>query len=219
VYFVSDVVEILLENKVVDPVEPAELLTGMYTVAPDLAKIKNLPDEEFFYDLITYNIVRENLIDMDYFNKIVYTGDILTILVPTYEFQNLYFLEKFKSHKVQIKNNGKGITNGQIIRTIADNIPNTQELKDRYMQYIINHPEDVYEEINEQRSFNRDEEFDEKYPKSIINKLMKDPKQLAEYLLEREDRFIMYDDEYDGRIYFGGLYQGNDGVYPLHFAS
>jgi len=198
---------------------PEQLLPGIPMTILDLAKIKNLSDEEFFNYLISYNREYGNPIDMSYFNRIDYNGDVLTIVVPPYNFERFDTLSDSPSVNIKIRNNGKGITNGQIIRTIADNIPTKEELKERYIKYITNHPEEVYDDIEDERNDYYGDEIDEKYPKDIMDQLINYPAGLAEYMFEREDRFTSNrGKEYGGRIFFGGLTNIN-GVYNLYLGS
>lgn len=141
-----EVVEILLENEVVDKIEPQEILRELNTTITELSEIKNLPDDDFYNSLIADNnklfedeedekYKSEHMLDKSYFNKIVYTGDKLKIEIPNYNGTNNENEEDISYITLMSKN---GLTNGKIIRAIAKAIPNEDELKEHYMNYVKN---------------------------------------------------------------------------------
>jgi len=227
----GDVVEILLDNSVVLDVEPTKLLGDIHITLDDLSDNKNLPDKEFYSKLLESakgvyekDGHEEYLRYLSYFNKIVYTGIVLIIKIPNY-------LGDGKGMVEITLRSSKGFSNGQILKAIAKHIPTKDEIREDYIQYIINDP---YEKLNEIENVRNDiiirssdrtqlirnrynkylKDYNNRFPKDKLEELVRHPKEFAEYIIEVEDRYFGYGDH----IYFQGLYK-HDNHYEMSLGS
>lgn len=205
------IVKLLLDNGVVQEIKPGYLMGEVHTTLNQLGDIKNKPYNEFIDEIFNYTneIEEDNPITRDYFDKIVYTGKTMDILLYNYNFDADFDLpgaEEFT--KLEIISND-GLSNGEILYKIAQNIPDKDEIDLIAMEIIRKNSDWILEKIEEERkrlSKNERIEFDTKYPKEFMKNLIEDPKKYLDYMEKNPNFFIpTYRDVFGGHIYWEGL--------------
>ena len=231
------IIKLLLDNKVVETIQPYELLFNIQTTLPELAEIKNLPYDQFLNEIIKQtNEIYEDEPDLKITRK-----DMDKIEFTDNKF--VYEFEHDLSDDVTLKeidtSNG-GITNGEILYNFAKQISTEDDFRKQKINYIKNHPIEILREIEYNRiSMNKHEISAPKnrfYPnkqlvikkiyeqptKYFLSNLIKDPEAFLDYANKNIDefRFLPYfGGDYGDHIYFEGLTLRDYKFYYINLGS
>ena len=199
----KQIIKLLLDNNMVEPIEPESFLDKIHTTLPGLGEIKNLSYNDFIQKIIDetnkiagYNddensenevigMINGEFIDSNYINKIEFTGKEFKIRVDVDDITG----ENIAPHtKASFIGEG-GHTNGEILYSIAQLIPNDNEIRQITLKYIKTHSKDILAEIENSRhrllfqknGFNNKNNF--KGPsKEFLIELIKSPEKFLDLL-------------------------------------
>ncbi len=177
---------------------------------------------------------------MEYLNKIEFTGKIMEII-------NDYEDEEYESDfkfKIKPLKSDSGLSNGEILYNIAQSIPNDDDIKKYYINYIRNNSNKILMEIERERKeyirrSNRNTATDYKVPpERILKELIKTPEKFLDFMDKNSENMMNdmlideykdinkmyypflpdYSDYFGSHIYFEGL-ELDDGKYIMRLGS
>lgn len=234
------IIKLLLENHVVKVIEPLRFLNKIDTTLPGLGQNKNLPYRDFIEEIIreTNEIEEERVIDMEYFDKIEYTGKEFKIILDIEDVMG----DNVDRDKRSVFISDGGFTNGEILYNIAQLIPNDDEIKEIYLRHIRDNPNQILEQIEYYYNYyNQREGRDRNYhPVSKkflddLRELIKLPEKFYDFIIKNSENHIDimlkkkidgfyypflpdYSDYFGNHIYWEGLRKVND-VYRIQLGS
>lgn len=200
----KSIIKLLLENKVVDPIEPFDLLQNISTTLPDLGENKNLPYNDFIKIIITQTneIYQDNEdyipIDINYFNKIEFTGKEFKVIL---NIEDLTDLEDIENEIINRQTKAtfisdSGLTNGEILYKTAQLIPNDDEIRKIYLRYIKDDPKSIlknieYNRIHYIQSIKKSKckynDYNQEVPKNFLEELIKSPEEFLDFLIKNSE--------------------------------
>jgi hypothetical protein len=190
----KSIIKLLLENKVVNSIEPFDLLQNISTTLPDLGENKHLPYDDFIKIIIdqTNEIYQDEdyiPIDISYFNKIEFTGKKFKIILYIEDLTDKNIDETTKATFIT----DGGLTNGEILYKIAQLIPDDDEIRKIYLKYIRDDPKRILESIEYNRnhyiqatkkSKGKYDDYNQEVPKEFLEELIKSPEEFLDFLIK-----------------------------------
>jgi hypothetical protein len=188
----KSIIKLLLDNNVVNPIEPSNLLQNINTTLDGLVEIKNLPYNDFIKKIIyrsnevIYDDAFDGIDDMlfldnNYFNKIEFTGNKLKIIIDIDDPENVN-----KQIRATFVSDG-GLTNGEILYKIAQLIPDEDEIRKIMLKYIKDNSLEILNQIEDNR-----DSYHDKISKQFFEELIKSPQEFLDFMNKNSKNRINY---------------------------
>ena len=201
----KQIIKLLLDNKVVEPVEPSDLLDKINTTLPELGKIKNLPYNDFIQKIIdetneilggeeeVIGMTNGEFIDSNYFNKIEFTGKEFKIILDIEDLEDVNVNGQIKTTFIS----DSGLTNGEILYNISQLIPNDDEIRQIYLKHIRDHPDAILERIEYYRNgyiqdakIRKTKDYNQEVPKKFLEDLIKSPEAFLDFMNKNSENMM-----------------------------
>jgi len=182
----KSIIKLLLNNDKVDKIEPYNILDKIKINLSKLGNIKNLHYNNFIKEVIketnSLAIIEDDEINIDYFDKIDFTGDKLDIIIDIDDITGENISNRIHSDI----NNLEIMTNGEILYKISQLIPNDNEIRNIYINHIENNSYFILTQIENHR-FN---ENLEDLSKDFLVNLIQSPEDFLDFLNENTKNLL-----------------------------
>jgi len=188
----KSIIKLLLENNVVEVIEPLKFLNKIHTTLPGLGQNKNLPYKDFIEEIIieTNDIEGQRVVYFDYFDRIEFTGNNFKIQLDIEDVMDDNVDREIKSTFIS----DGGFTNGEILYNIAQLIPNNDEIKELYLKHIRDNAGQILEKIeyyyNEYIKVSeryKQKDYNQKVTKEFLKNLVKSPEKFYDFIIKNSE--------------------------------